>query len=64
MALHISLTALLVILTVILIWKAGMKWWHALIVLLAGFYLASTGVAPAINNASTSVANLFSGLHL
>lgn len=62
MALSISAVVLLAIIVFLLIKKSGLKAMHAVVCVLFGFYLASSSMAPTINDLTTSVANMVSGL--
>ncbi|CAL9376618.1 hypothetical protein [Streptomyces sp. enrichment culture] len=62
MAVSISVVLLLLILAVIFLRNGGLKISHALVCLLLGFYLASTSIAPTINNGLTATADIVSGL--
>lgn len=48
MIISVSAVLLLAIAVAALVRYAGLKAWHAAVCVLAGFYLASTSVAPAI----------------
>ncbi|MFS8198583.1 hypothetical protein ACLVWQ_07820 [Streptomyces sp. CWNU-52B] len=58
MALSISAVVLLAIIVFILVKKSGLKGPHALICVLLGFYLASSTIAPTINDLTTSIAGV------
>lgn len=62
-ALSVSMVLLFAVLVLLLIKKAGLKALHAAVCVLFGFYLASTNMAPAINDASQSVANMISDIN-
>jgi hypothetical protein len=62
-ALSISLAVLLVIIVVLLIKKSGLKAGHALVAALAGFFLASSSIAPTIRDLTSNVAGIIGGLH-
>ncbi|MBU6535513.1 hypothetical protein ACFUIW_30280 [Streptomyces sp. NPDC057245] len=62
MAVSISVVLLLLILAVIFLRNGGLKISHALVCLLLGFYLASTSIAPTINNGLTATADIVSSL--
>jgi hypothetical protein len=57
-----SLVYLLVVLVVMLIRWAGLKFWHALVAMLLGFYLASTGAAVVINQFTISILSFLARL--
>jgi hypothetical protein len=52
-ALSISAVVLLAIIVFLLIKKSGLKAGHAIVCMLLGFYLASSTVAPTINELTT-----------
>ncbi|MET9694304.1 hypothetical protein ABZY81_38795 [Streptomyces sp. NPDC006514] len=56
MALTVSLVVFAGILVVVLVRTGYLRLWPALAAVLFGFSLASTGIAPAINNAIRGVA--------
>ena len=56
MALSISAVVLLAIIVFLLIKKSGLKAGHAVVCMLLGFYLASSTVAPTINELTTNIA--------
>lgn len=58
MALSISAVLLLAIIMFLLIRKSGLKGGHAAICVLLGFYLASSSIAPTINELTTNVAGM------
>ncbi|MEK8172487.1 hypothetical protein NKH77_34415 [Streptomyces sp. M19] len=58
MALSISLVVLLLIIVTLLVQKAGLKAGHAVLCVLLGFYLASSSVAPTIDDLTTNVADM------
>ncbi|MFD6419779.1 hypothetical protein [Streptomyces sp. NPDC060194] len=62
MALSVSAVVLLAILVFIMVRKSGLKAWHALVCVLLGFYLASSSVAPTINDVTTNVAGMIGEL--
>ncbi|MBO8192713.1 hypothetical protein ITI46_13705 [Streptomyces oryzae] len=62
MALSISAVVLLAIIVVLLVRKSGLKAGHAVICVLLGFYLASSSVAPTINDLTTNVAGMIGEL--
>ncbi|GAA2370500.1 hypothetical protein ACI2L4_03715 [Streptomyces sparsogenes] len=64
MALSISLVVLLLIIVVMLVQKAGLKSGHALLCVLLGFYLASSSIAPTIDDLTTNVANMIGDVDL
>ncbi|GAU68178.1 hypothetical protein ACFY12_26975 [Streptomyces sp. NPDC001339] len=57
MALSLSVVLLLGIILVVLIRGKSIKAGPAIVAILFGFFLASTGMAPAINRFFNSVAN-------
>ncbi|NGO73188.1 hypothetical protein [Streptomyces boncukensis] len=62
MALSISAVVLLAIMVFLLVKKSGLKGGHALVCILLGFYLASSSIAPSINDMTASVANVISDI--
>lgn len=62
MALTVSLVVFAGIIVVVLLRTGYLRLWPALAAVLFGFTLASTGVAPAINSAISSVAGWVSTL--
>ncbi|GAA1904575.1 membrane protein [Streptomyces sodiiphilus] len=62
MAFSISAVVLLAIIVVLLVRKSGLKGVHALVCVLFGFFLASSSVAPTINEVTSNVAGMISGL--
>jgi hypothetical protein len=62
MAVSISVVLLLAVLAVIFLRNGGLKFSHALVCLLLGFYLASTSVAPTISSGLTATADIVSSL--
>ncbi|CAM5425371.1 hypothetical protein SGLAM104S_04288 [Streptomyces glaucescens] len=58
MAVSISVVLLLLVLAVIFLRNGGLKISHALVCLLLGFYLASTGMAPTIQSGLTATADI------
>ncbi|MFF6993394.1 hypothetical protein ACFY93_00305 [Streptomyces sp. NPDC008313] len=62
MALSISAVVLLAIIVFILIKKSGLKGAHAVVCVLFGFYLASSTVAPTINDITTNVASMIESI--
>lgn len=62
MAVSISVTLLLLILTVVFLRGGTLKLSHAVICVLLGFSLAGTSMAPTIYNGLTATAQIVSGL--
>ncbi|MET7287353.1 hypothetical protein [Streptomyces sp. NPDC005573] len=62
MAVSISVVLLLLILAVVFMRNGALKFSHALVCVLLGFYLASTSMAPTIHSGLTATAQLVSGL--
>ncbi|BAC70854.1 MULTISPECIES: hypothetical protein [Streptomyces] len=62
MALSISAVVLLAIIVFILIKKSGLKAPHAIVCVLFGFYLASSTVAPTINELTTNIAGMIGSI--
>jgi hypothetical protein len=61
-ALSISAVVLLAIIVVLLIRKSGLKAGHAIVCALLGFYLASSTVAPTINELTTNIAGMIGSI--
>jgi hypothetical protein len=57
-ALSISAVVLLAIVVFLLIKKSGLKAGHAIVCVLFGFYLASSTIAPTINELTTNIAGM------
>jgi hypothetical protein len=57
-ALSISAVVLLAIIVFILVKKSGLKAPHAIVCVLLGFYLASSTIAPTINELTTNIAGM------
>ncbi|AEM81183.1 hypothetical protein KN815_45040 [Streptomyces sp. 4503] len=64
MALSISVSVLLLIIVFMLVNKAGLKAVHAVVCVLLGFYLASSSVAPTIDDLTTNVADMIGGVKI
>lgn len=64
MALSISAVLLLLIVVALLVKKSGLKGGHAVVCTLLGFYLASSSVAPTIQQFTTSLAGMIGGFKL
>ncbi|GAA0591821.1 MULTISPECIES: hypothetical protein [Streptomyces] len=62
MALSISAVVLLAIIVFLLVRKSGLKAGHAVVCTLLGFYLASSSMAPTINDLSNNVAGMISDI--
>lgn len=62
MAISISVVLLLLILAVTFVRNGGLKFSHALVCMLLGFYLASTSIAPTIHNGVTATADVVGSL--
>ncbi|MFF5720065.1 hypothetical protein [Streptomyces buecherae] len=58
MVLSVSAVLLLGVITVLLVKKNGLKTGHALVCVMLGFYLASSSMAPTIDELGTSVADV------
>jgi hypothetical protein len=61
-ALSISAVVLLAIIVFILVKKSGLKAAHAIVCVLLGFYLASSTVAPTINELTTNIAGMIGSI--
>ncbi|MGW1767617.1 hypothetical protein ACWCQL_26625 [Streptomyces sp. NPDC002073] len=62
MAISISVVLLLLILAVVFVRSGGLKFSHALVCLLLGFYLASSSMAATIHNSLAATADVVSSL--
>ncbi|MFI9205219.1 hypothetical protein [Streptomyces sp. NPDC053048] len=62
MALSISAVVLLAIIVFLLVRKSGLKAGHAAVCVLLGFYLASSSIAPTLNQFTTSVQSMISNI--
>ncbi|MEU3251851.1 MULTISPECIES: hypothetical protein [Streptomyces] len=62
MALSISAVVLLAIIVFLLVKKSGLKAGHAVVCMLLGFYLASSTVAPTINELTTNIAGMIGSI--
>ncbi|MEG8276694.1 hypothetical protein [Streptomyces sp. AHA2] len=62
MALSISAVVLLAIIVFLLIKKSGLKGGHAIVCMLLGFYLASSTVAPTINELTNNIAGMIGSI--
>jgi hypothetical protein len=62
-ALSISAVVLLAIIVFLLIKKSGLKAGHAIVCMLLGFYLASSTVAPTINELTTNIAGMIGSIN-
>jgi hypothetical protein len=61
-ALSISAVVLLAIIVFLLVRKSGLKAGHAIVCMLLGFYLASSTVAPTINELTTNIAGMIGSI--
>jgi hypothetical protein len=57
-ALSISAVVLLAIIVFLLVKKSGLKAGHAVVCMLLGFYLASSSIAPTIEQVTSNVAGM------
>ncbi|MBD0741896.1 hypothetical protein [Streptomyces sp. CBMA152] len=62
MAVSVSAVVLLAIIVVLLVRKGGLKVGHAVVSALLGFYLASSSIAPSINQLTVKFAGFISGV--
>lgn len=62
MAISISVVLLLLILAVIFLRSGGLKFSHALVCALLGFFLAGTSMAPTIHSGITATADIVASL--
>ncbi|MBB5936748.1 hypothetical protein [Streptomyces zagrosensis] len=58
MTLSISAVLLLAIIVYLLVKKSGLKAGHAVVCMMLGFYLASSSMAPTIDELGTNVAGI------
>ncbi|MEU3774563.1 hypothetical protein AB0F11_15430 [Streptomyces sp. NPDC032472] len=63
MVISLSAVVLLLILTVIFMRNGGLKFSHALICVLLGFYLASSSMAATIHDGLSATAQVVAGLN-
>ncbi|WP_407560942.1 hypothetical protein [Streptomyces sp. 184] len=63
MALSISLVLLLAIVVFLLVKKSGLKGGHAVVCILLGFYLASSSMAPTIDDVTQNVAGMIESIN-
>jgi hypothetical protein len=64
MALNISAAVLMLTIVVVMIRRSGLKMSHAIICSLLGFYLASSSIAPSIQQVTSNLAGMLNGLKL
>ncbi|POX38140.1 hypothetical protein C3486_24725 [Streptomyces sp. Ru73] len=62
MELSLSVVLLLAIILIVLLRNKTLKWGPALVAILFGFFLASTGIAPSVNRFFTSVADTINNI--
>ncbi|MGK5529946.1 hypothetical protein [Streptomyces sp. URMC 129] len=62
MSVSVSASLLLLVITVLLVRKAGLKVMHAIVCVLLGFYLAGSNMAPTIDGFSNGVADMINSL--
>ncbi|MEU7424608.1 hypothetical protein ACGFX8_00605 [Streptomyces sp. NPDC048362] len=62
MTISISVVLLLLILAVVFVRNGALKFSHALVCMLLGFYLACTSMAPTIHSGLAATADLVSNL--
>jgi hypothetical protein len=62
MAVSISLVVLLLVLAAIFLRSGNLKVSHAVVCMLLGFYLASTSVAPTIEDGLSATAQMVSSI--
>ncbi|HSA50786.1 MAG TPA: hypothetical protein VLH10_11855 [Yinghuangia sp.] len=63
MALHISAVLFFGVIVFLLVRKAGLKVWHAVVCVMLGFYLAGSTIAPSIRSSCDSIANMVADLN-
>ncbi|GAA1974027.1 membrane protein [Kitasatospora viridis] len=54
----------MLVIVVVLIRRSGLKMAHAIICSLLGFYLASSSIAPSIQEVTSNLAGMLNGLKL
>ncbi|GAA0670160.1 membrane protein [Kitasatospora atroaurantiaca] len=64
MPLSISAAVLMLVIVVVMIRRSGLKLSHAIVCALLGFYLASSSIAPSIQQVTSNVAGMINGLKL
>ncbi|GAA0483799.1 MULTISPECIES: hypothetical protein [Streptomyces] len=62
MELSLSVVLLLAIILIVLLRNKSLKWGPAIVAILFGFFLASTGMAPAVNRFFNSVADTINNI--
>ncbi|MGK5627278.1 hypothetical protein [Streptomyces sp. URMC 123] len=62
MAVSISVVLLLVVLAVVFLRSGSLKFSHALVCVLLGFYLSGTSIAPTVHNGVSATASLVGSL--
>jgi len=63
MAISISVVLLLLILAAVFVRNGALKFSHALVCVLLGFFLAGSSMAPTIHNGLLATADIVSSLH-
>ncbi|MFD7640119.1 MULTISPECIES: DUF2304 family protein [unclassified Kitasatospora] len=64
MALSVSVAVLMLFVVWLLVRRSGLKLGHALVCTLLGFYLASSSVAPSIQEVTANLAGMINSLRL
>ncbi|MER5635827.1 DUF2304 family protein [Kitasatospora sp. NPDC002227] len=64
MPMTISAAVLMLVIVVVMIRRSGLKLSHAVVCALLGFYLASSSIAPSIQQVTSNVAGMINGLKL
>ncbi|MFJ1752185.1 DUF2304 domain-containing protein [Kitasatospora sp. NPDC088134] len=64
MALSVSAAVLMLVVVWALVRRSGLKLSHALVCALLGFYLASSSIAPSIQQVTANLAGMINGLKL
>ncbi|BAJ30612.1 MULTISPECIES: DUF2304 family protein [Kitasatospora] len=64
MALSVSAVVLMLVVVVVLVRRSTLKVSHALVCALLGFYLASSSIAPSIQQVTANLAGMLNGLNL
>ncbi|KIQ63534.1 MULTISPECIES: hypothetical protein [Kitasatospora] len=64
MALSVSAAVLMLFVVWLLVRRSGLKLGHALVCALLGFYLASSSIAPSIQEVTANLAGMINSLRL
>ncbi|MER5641867.1 hypothetical protein ABT095_33640 [Kitasatospora sp. NPDC002227] len=61
---HISVVVFLGLIVLLLVWKAGHKWWHALLALFLGLSLSGTTLGNAANGLMGDIVGAIGSIHI